>query len=230
MAPKVRRARWVWHSMFGSRAEMIAAENAVGADLAAELRSQIPAAASVEARDRLAEIGTALAARLKDRRRHFHFNVIEGGEPNAFALPGGYVFLTRSIMDLCRWDRDELAFILAHEMAHVVKGHAMERIMTNSAIRFASRLTPVRGTLAAWLQRVGVQYLAGAYSRDIETEADRFAVLLSRAAAFDPAAGARLLTRLADRGRNPGALAQYFATHPPLPERIARIRTLASDQ
>jgi len=230
LGPKVRRARWVWQSVFGSHDEMLAAEAQVGADLADEVRAQVAAEPSVEARDLLGDIGRQLTAQLRDRQRRFHFGVVGGGEPNAFALPGGYIFLTRSIMDLCRWDRDELAFILAHEMAHVIKGHAMERIMTDSAIRFASRMTPLRGTLAAWLQRVGVQYLAGAYSRDLESEADRFATLLIIAAGFDPAAGGRLFARLADLGREPGALGRYFASHPPFTERINRVRRVVETQ
>lgn len=203
---------------------MLAAEHEVGADLADQVRKQVAPDASVEARALLSEIGRQLVGQLKDKQRRFRFEAIGGGEPNAFALPGGYIFLTRSIMDLCRWDRQELAFMLAHEMAHVVKGHAMERIMTDSAIRFASRVTPVRGALGVWLKRVGVQYLAGAYSRDIESEADRFATQLTTAAGFDPAAGKRLFARLADLGREPGGLGRYFASHPPFNERIARVQ------
>ncbi|MHC4520721.1 MAG: M48 family metalloprotease, partial [Planctomycetota bacterium] len=96
----------------------------------------------------------------------FHFDAFLAGEPNAFALPGGFVFISRSIVELCQWDEDEVAFILAHEMAHVIKRHAIERIVTNSAISMASRAAPTRGVLGPWLQRVGIRFLETAYSRD----------------------------------------------------------------
>jgi len=226
VGPKVRRTRWVWQSVFGNEADLIAAEADVGRDLAAEALRHLALDPDPQAEDFVREIGTRLVARLANKQRRFTFRVLEGGEPNAFALPGGYVFVTRSIMELCGRQRDEVAFILAHEMAHVVRQHAIERVVTDSAINIASRAKVLPGAVGAWVRRVGVGFLEGAYSQDRESEADEFAVRLTRAAGFDPAAGVRLFLRLADRAPDPRGLGQYFATHPPFASRITYLKNL----
>ena len=84
----------------------------------------------------------------------------------------------------------------------------------------------MRGVLGPWLKRVGVQFLETAYSRDHELEADRLGVRLARAAGYDPQAGIRLLTRLAElkAAPDPLNLGQYFSTHPTFDLRIRSIR------
>jgi predicted Zn-dependent protease len=119
-----------------------------------------------------------------------------------------------------------MAFILAHEMGHVIRGHAIERIVTNTAVSVASRAAPVRGALGGWLKTVGIQYLQTAYSRDQELEADRLGVRLLRAAGFDPEGAIQLLTRLAElkQSAEPASLGEYFSTHPTAEIRIQSLR------
>jgi predicted Zn-dependent protease len=226
VGPKVRKARWVWTSVTGTEAETIELERGVGADLAEEARLQLEPDTDPEARRLLDKTGRRVVDRVADKRRTFRFEPFLAGEPNAFALPGGYIFVSRPIMELCRWDESEVAFILGHEMSHVIKGHAIERIVMNSAISTASRAAPVRGVLGPWLKRVGVQFLETAYSRDHELEADRLGVRLARAAGYDPQAGIRLLTRLAElkAAPDPLNLGEYFSTHPTFDLRIRSIR------
>lgn len=228
VGPKVRKARWVWESMTGTEADAIRLEHGVGLDLAQEARQQLDLDPDAEARRALNDIGLRLVDRVADKRRSFHFELFLANEPNAFALPGGFISVSRPIVDLCRGDRDEVAFILAHEMSHVIKGHAIERIVTNSAVSMASRATPVRGVLGPWLQRVGVRFLETAYSRDHELEADRLGVRLAAAAGYDPRASMRLFKRLAElkAAPNPLNLGEYFSTHPTFDVRIRSIQGL----
>ena len=226
MGPKVRKAQWMWASFTGTEAEAIRLEHGVGLDLAEEAGKQLPLDPDPRTRQALEEIGRRLAACVANKRRSFHFDAFAAGEPNAFALPGGFIFVSRSILELCRWDKSEMAFILAHEMGHVIRGHAIERIVTNTAVSAASRAVPVRGALGGWLKTVGIQYLQTAYSRDHELEADRLGVRLVMAAGFDPEGAVRLLTRLADlrRSAEPSSLGEYFSTHPTSEIRIQSIR------
>ncbi|MBN1124556.1 MAG: M48 family metallopeptidase [Sedimentisphaerales bacterium] len=230
LGPKVRRGQWMWKSAVGTEAEMIAAEEAVGVDLAAEVCAQVQMDQTEEIRHQVRQIGAVLTGKVANKKRKFRFEVIRGNQPNAFALPGGRIFVTRSLLELCEWDTDEIAYVLAHEMAHVIKGHAMERIMTSSALQAASRMTPMRGALSGWIKRVGIQFLSGAYSRDVESEADRLATLLTLAAGFDPSGGERLFLHLARRSQDPSGLGQYFASHPPFAERIVRIRQILREK
>ena len=100
VAPNVRKARWVWQLVFGSEAEMIATEIEVGRGLAQEVLGQMPCCGDNDAQAFVSGIGVKLAECLKEKRRPFVVTVVDDPKPNAFALPGGYVFITRSILDL----------------------------------------------------------------------------------------------------------------------------------
>jgi len=226
MGPKVRKARWMWASATGTTEETIRLEHGVGLDLAHEARKQLQIDAEPRTRLVLDEIGRRLAERVANKLRAFHFEAFLCGEPNAFALPGGFLFISRPILDLCEWNEHEIAFILGHEMGHVLKGHAIERIMTNSAMAAASRAAPVQGLLGAWLKNVGVRFLETAYSRDNEHDADTLGVRLALAAGYDGQGASRLLSRLGRLHQAPAplALGEYFSTHPTAEIRIQAIR------
>jgi len=225
VGPKVRKAKWIWQSVAGSEADAIQVEHEVGQDLAREVRRQVGFDQEPQTRQMLNEIGGRLAARVAKKSRTFSFETVKGTEPNAFALPGGFIFVTKSLLELCQWNQDEVAFILAHEMGHVVRGHAMSRIISNSAIATASRAAPIRGLFAGWLRRVGVQFLESAYSQELESEADKLGVRLVAAAGYDPQACVQLLSRLAEVSRPAGQfdLGSYFSSHPPFKARIHNI-------
>jgi len=228
LGPQVRKARWIWASVTGTQADAVKLENEVGRDLAYEMRAQLPSGRDASAEETLRRIGCRLAGCVANRHRTFSFEAVGGGPPNAYALPGGFIFVTQSLLELCRWDEDEVAFVLAHEMAHVIRGHAMKRIVSNSAISAASRITPMRGPLAAWLRSTGIKLLENAYSQDLESQADRLGVRLAAAARFDPRAAITLLSRLARITKPPQALdlGTYFSSHPPYDTRIRDINNV----
>lgn len=136
--------------------------------------------------------------------------------------------MTHSLLELCKWNKDEVAFILGHEMGHVIRGHAMDRIISNSAIAAVSHAAPVRGVLTAWLRRVGIEFLENAYSQDLESEADKLGVRLAAAARYDPQAAVRLFLRLAKLKRNADQfdLGSYFSSHPVFNIRIQNLNRL----
>ena len=226
VGPKIRKARWMWQSIAGSECDAIKIEYEVGMDLAREIRWQLGREPEPQTDQLLIEIGNRLAARVANESRRFSFETIKGPEPNAFALPGGFIFVTQSLVDLCRNDHDEIACILGHEMAHIIRGHAMNRIVSNSAIAAASRAAPIRGALSGWLRKVGVQFLESAYSKDLESEADRLGVRIVAAAGYEPGACVKLFSRLATLSSPPNQfdLGSYFSSHPPFKARIDNIK------
>lgn len=228
VGPKVRKVKWFWQSIAGTQADAIKVEYEVGLDLANEVRCQLDLDKVPQTEKILNEAGTRLTACVVNRSRKFSFETIKGDEPNAFALPGGFIFVTRSLMELCQYNQNEVAFILAHEMGHVIRGHAMARIISNSAIATASRAAPIRGVLSGWLRKVGVQFLESAYSQDMESDADKLGVRLVAAAGYDPQACVQLLSRLAKLSKPAGQfdLGDYFSSHPPFDVRIRNINRL----
>jgi predicted Zn-dependent protease len=215
----------MWESATGSEADAIKVEHEVGRDLAREIRHQLGPGREPHSEQLLNEIGDRLIPCVANKSRIFSFETIEGAEPNAFALPGGFIFVTKSLVELCRRDPDELAFILGHEMSHVIRGHAMNRIVSNSAIAAASRAAPIRGLLSGWLRKVGVQFLESTYSQELESEADKLGVRLAATAGYDPKACVQLFRRLAELNSHPEKfdLGSYFSSHPPFEERIENI-------
>ena len=229
---KVRKAKWVWHSLTGDDRQAIEAEYGVGADMAAVVREKSGVEADPALRALLDQIAPALAGVVRNKLHRFEVGVVGDEQPTAYALPGGFIFVTASLADLCGRDRDELGFVVAHEMAHVIRRHAVSRVLRQTAYSAASVLTPGRGVIAPWLQRIGIEWLERAHSREQELEADALAVLLTRAGGFDPYGALRLFERL--RALEPdgaAGLGAYLSTHPPVDDRMAELRPrLASDR
>ena len=173
-----------------------------------------------------AQIGGWLAGNVQEKKLPFIVRVTAEREPNALALPVGSVFVSWPLLALCQWQRDEIAFVLGHEMAHIVRQHTLNRIVKDAALSLLLRQSFGKNAASAWLSKVGRQMLGCAYSTDDELEADVFAVGLVRTAGGDALAGERLLEKLAQGapGQSVGIAGDYLATHPPLIERIANLR------
>jgi Zn-dependent protease with chaperone function len=127
-------------------------------------------------------------------------------------------------LELCQWQRDEVAFVLGHEMAHIVRRHTLDRIVKDAALSLLLRHSSVQQAASAWLGQSGRQVLSRAFSHDDELEADAFAVALIRSAGGDPLAGEHLLEKLARLFSSQGLSAYYFTSHPSLAERLANLR------
>jgi predicted Zn-dependent protease len=213
-----RKAKWLFRSATGTEAEAVAAEEAVGRDLARAVLSEAELDPDPAVARWLDEIGGLLADQVRPRGRRFVFRSLLLPEPNAFALPGGFVFATRSLLRLCQSRHDDLAFVLGHEIGHIIKGHAAERMVAGSLLR--AGVTFLRLPAAQMLSTL----LTSGYAQDQELEADREAVRLTRRAGFDATAGVRLLSQLRLQLAGPSELMGYFASHPPWDVRLDHLR------
>jgi predicted Zn-dependent protease len=225
IGPKLRQANWVVQSLTGSEADARQAEYAVGQDLARALARQMNFDTDPEVEHLLWELRERITACLTGPRRPFVVRAICLPEVNAFALPGGFLFLTRPLLEFCQWDPHEIAFVIAHEMAHVLLRHAIDRLMADSVIRTAvSRLSMAGGVFRQHLATLASSLLHQGYSRDQELDADRLATQIISHAGFDPTAGIKLLMRLGEGTSESSLLGNYFASHPPVGERVRNIQ------
>ena len=226
-----RKGRWIWSSLTGTESEALEAEYRAGRDLARDFDRETPFEDDLRSRELLAEITGRLCRRLTNKQRRWRIAPIRADEPGAFALPGGFVYVTRPLLEFCDFDRDEIACVVGHEMGHVVHGHAMERITGQLLTSAASRVARIPGgILSQGILTAGVKLLHSAYSRDQELDADEFGARLAAAAGYDPRGAIRAFERL--RGLEAdGALplAEYFSSHPPMAVRIERLRGLVRD-
>ncbi len=224
-APAVVRARWLYRSLTGDESDRIKAEYAMGCYLTYLHTRE----GNLERDPKTVRWLNSLCARLSralvNRERRFQVRCTSSPEANAFALPGGFLFVSTGLIDLCGSDTDEIAFVLGHEMGHVVKGHAFNRIVTSEVARLLSqRIPPLQGPLRPIATRVIRRLVTQGYSRRQELEADRFATRLTRVAGYDPEAAIPLFDRLRTQTGTNDESNPYFSSHPPFKARIEKIR------
>ena len=177
------------------------------------------------------QIGQRLATQTEFKGLPYTFTVLDDDLVNAFALPGGYVYVTRGLVAWAN-DEAELASVIAHEIGHVTARHGAERIGRTTIAGIGLAVLGI-ATDSPDLQQaagVGAQLVLSAYSRDQELEADDLGIRYLGRAGYDPMASPDFLTQLerSDRyealvdGRsgNSGGLGGYFSTHPPTGQRI----------
>lgn len=219
--PAARKTRWAWRLLAGSEEESRQAEAEMGAAMASEM--PVWEGATAGDRRQLGDISERLRARLRSPALVFQVQVVNTGGVAAFSLPGGYLFLDIALLELCGRDPDELAFVIGHEMAHVIRRHALDRWVAGAGMKVMATLIS-RGALGAWWRENGSRLLRNAYDHQQEYEADTFGLRLARAAGFDPAGAVRLLGRLQGLRQTPGLLGEHYAAHPPEAARLGRMQ------
>jgi predicted Zn-dependent protease len=209
-----------------------------GAQVAKLVERQIGLYSMPEAEACVREIGERLVAAANDSRWDFSFHIVDQSEPNAFSIPGGGVYVSRGLLALVNRE-DELAGVLAHEIAHVtqrhsareqrkallpgfltVPGHIVGNVVSDRLGALIN--TPVETAGGAWLSH---------YSRGQETEADKIGTDTAAKAGYDPAALGDILVRL-DRAVTSQTGQEHsfsiFDSHPMTENRLRDIRRQSS--
>lgn len=181
--------------------------------------------------------GLAKATELPDQT--YTFTVLDSPVVNAFALPGGYVYITRGLMALAS-DEAELAGVLGHELGHVVARHAAQRYSRGLIVGgIAGLLGAVTGseTVGNVVAGVGSLTFVQPFSREQELEADRLGIRYITRAGYDPAAMTTFLSKMRQNsrleariaGRNPDEVdaRDIMSTHPRTVERVRQAMQLA---
>jgi predicted Zn-dependent protease len=153
----------------------------------------------------------------------FSFKVLDTKEINAVSLPGGPVYVFRGLMEQTGDDKDMLAAVLAHEVAHIVARHAAKQISSGVLADLVISLGTKGSTQK--LANVATSLVMLQYSRDDEYDADRRAVLYTHAAGYDPEGLVRFFEKLQKLEKSPmkGLLAN-LRTHPLTENRILRAK------
>lgn len=179
----------------------------------------------------LGALGKRIAAMSHQPDLPYSFKVLDSPVVNAFAVPGGYVYLTRGILAYLN-DEAELAGVIGHEIGHIAARHSAQQYSRAQAAQLGlgigSILSPTFAKYAG-LAQAGIGMLFLGFSRENEREADDLGVLYSSKAGFDARQMANLfvtLERLDPSGGSDG-LPAWFSTHPNPPDRIAAITKAA---
>ncbi len=181
-------------------------------------------------------VGHALAVNTNRPEIEFHFAVLNTDEINAYAAPGGYVFVTRGALAKMQ-DEAELAAVLGHEMTHINERHVVKELNIHgtegSAAGGLARLIGggTEAARVAFFQSVDkaldMLFKTG-YGREDEIQADRGAVLLCALSGYDPSALERYFERIGTiKGK---ATETIDKTHPPFEDRIAWLKDMITKE
>jgi beta-barrel assembly-enhancing protease len=207
----------------------------IGRQAAADAERQLPMLRDSAVESYVNAVVRRLVAAAPGPRFAYQARVVNAADINAFALPGGYIYVNRGLIEAVR-NEGELAGVLAHEIAHVAQRHGTSQATKAYGAQLGA------GVLGQLLggrdHRLGVgEQIVGSlglnalfmkFSRNAENEADRVGAQMMARAGYDPMAMASFFDLLAARQRsNPGAVAQFFSDHPSPQNRSASIRAQA---
>ncbi len=208
-------------------------EIALGESVAKQVEKELTVIRDPKLLQQLDRVGAQIAAVADRKDLSYRFTIVEmkekeeEDEPNAFALPGGPVYVTKSIFKLIHSD-DELAAVLAHEVGHVVAKHTVKRIQ--GAIGLQALQILVAGTRAAdarTQQGLDLSFasLLTEYSQQDELQADHLGARYMKLAGYNPGAAIAFMERLRDYTfKQPMRRYSYFRTHPYFADRIRLLR------
>jgi predicted Zn-dependent protease len=165
-----------------------------------------------------------------DSKVPFTIKVLDSDDVNAFALPGGFLYVNRGLLEAAD-NEAEVAGVIAHEIAHVAARHGVEQASKGELFNYASIPLIFLGGIGGYAirQAVGLAVPMGflKFSRGAEREADRLGAQYMWAAGYDPNALISFFEKLqAKDKRKPGTLSKLFSTHPMTGDRITETRDL----
>lgn len=185
-------------------------------------------------------VGNRILQQVGTTPYQYQFFVVNAAVPNAFAVPGGFIFIYRGLIEMMKTE-GELASILSHEMAHIQARHIQRRMEESRVLNIAAVAGVLAGALlgmgAEGAQALALGGLAGArsvelkYSRDNETEADQLGFRYLCSAGYPPRDMVTVMQSLS-QGRSilGGSIPTYLSTHPGLDERVLYLSDLVEKE
>lgn len=211
----------------------VSREDELGDQYAAAIRQQVSILEDSASAAWLSRLGVRLTSVADRENRDWHFYLVDDSTVNAFAVPGGHIFVHRGLIDQAE-TYTELAGVMGHEVAHVTLRHSVDQMRSRTRTGifvtvFCAIVSVCSSTAAQVAIDVGGQALFAKYSRDDEAQADSAAVGYLLAAGINPNGIPRMFERLATVRRvDPSALDAWFGSHPLEETRISRTKALIS--
>lgn len=216
-------------------------EKSLGRELHQKILRQKGAYDDPELQAYVQRIGSSLASVSHRQNLDYQFTVIDSPQVNAFALPGGYIYIERGLLAYLNSEA-ELAAVLGHELGHVTARHSVRQHSASTTTQvLASVVAATTGVYGAQdVANIASTALVRGYGREHELEADRLGAQYLARAGYDPAAMLKVIRVLKDQevydtrqaraeGREPRAYHGLFSTHPDNDQRLKEV-IAAADQ
>ena len=206
-------------------------EKQVGAQEHAKIMKQYGVYKDKKLQNYVKDVGQKVVKHTERPNVQYQFFLLDSPMVNAFALPGGYIYLTRGLLALANSEA-EMASVLAHEAGHITGRHSAERYSRGVATSLGAMILSAAVGSSGVSQALGIgsDLYIKSYSRGQESQADSLGIRYLNRSGYTPTAMASFLTNLqADTaleakmdGKNAQAGASYFSTHPATAERVAK--------
>jgi predicted Zn-dependent protease len=206
-------------------------EVALGRETAQQIAEQLPIVDDPYITSYINELGDTIASRTSRPDLDWHFFVVNSHQINAFAVPGGFIYVNRGLIEATT-RADELAGVLGHEIGHIIQRHSVDQMKNQQTVgavaAIACTLTSIcESQLGQVAVNIGGNAVIARYSRGDEFEADSEAVENVLRVNIDPEGIPSLFEVLmAQRNREPTIVEGWFATHPLEESRIENARAL----
>lgn len=198
----------------------------LGKEISMEVESKEKILQDPVVTDYVTKIGQAIVSVSDRKNLTYSFKVLESEEVNAFALPGGFLYIYTGLLKLMN-NEAQLAGVLAHEVSHVVGRHGVKKLQKVYGIQVLLdiALGKKTGATRAVLEGAAVVILQG-HGRDMEFEADNFGTFYTNKAGNNPVGIVQLLEILKSlEGNPPSTIEKILSSHPPTIERISKVNT-----
>jgi predicted Zn-dependent protease len=162
----------------------------------------------------------------------WHFGVIESNDINAFAAPGGYIFITLGLYRLLQNEAD-LAGVLGHEIGHVIRKHHLKILQQSKLLEAGSQaLTSSVGNNDAVQKLIGsgAEIVSRSLDKNAEFEADSIGVVLATRAGYDAYGLPSVLQQIGHTAKDDGSVALLFKTHPHPEDRLDKLSVAMGDR
>ncbi|HZS07400.1 MAG TPA: M48 family metallopeptidase [Blastocatellia bacterium] len=206
----------------------------IGRQSAAQAEKQLPILKEKSVADYLSRLGRRLAAQAPGERYPYTFKVVNASEINAFALPGGPIYVNRGAIEAAQCEA-ELAGVIAHEIAHVALRHgthqASKAYLAQAGLGILGGVMGrgAAGRIIGAVGGPGLNTLFLKYGRDAETQADVVGAQIMARAGYDPRQLAHYFEALQrEAGRDPSKLERFLSDHPSPADRTQRIEQEAA--
>lgn len=207
-------------------------ETSIGRQIAGNLLGAAPLVKDKRLQKYVNNVGRWVAGQSERPDLPWHFGVIESNDINAFAAPGGYIFLTRGLYRMLASEA-ELAGVLAHEIGHVIRQHHLKILQQSRLLDLGGKLLAKETGDSSAVQKLigsGAEVVARALDKSAELEADRIAVVLSTRAGYDAFGLPEVLQQMGHFARDDGNVALLFKTHPHPDDRLEKLGLAMNDR
>jgi predicted Zn-dependent protease len=203
-----------------------AEEIALGREITGSILGAAPLVKDEALQKYVNQVGRWVASQSERADLPWKFGVIESADLNAFAAPGGYVLITKGLYQKLQ-NEAQLAGVLGHEIAHIVKKHQLKVLQKQQLLNAGASLITdqfsKKDKIAKKLIGNGAEISARSLDKDAEFEADRMGIVLASRAGYDTFGLVEVLQTIGETNKTDNSVALLYKTHPHPDERVAKL-------